>query len=109
MVALSAPPASDAAAAETEKKNAPKFQERVVAGTDEATIVGDKLDAIQSVQFGDKKLSMERTPDGLKVKGLVAAGVSTAPKTQEITLVTPAGKTRIPLEVVTGKVEVIQK
>jgi hypothetical protein len=39
----------------------------------------------------------------------VAAGISTAPKTQEITLVTPAGTRKIALEVVTGKVEVIQR
>ena len=111
MVGLSAPPASEAggAAAAAEAKNAPKFQERIVTGTDEATIVGGTVKSILAVLFNGKKLSTELTPDGLKVKGLVAAGISTAPKTQEITLVTPAGTRKIALEVVTGKVEVIQR
>jgi len=111
MVGLSAPPASEvsATAAAAETKNAPKFQERIVMGTDEATITGGAVSSIQAVLFNGKKLNTELTANGLKVKGLVAAGISTAPTTHEITLVTPAGTSTIPLEVVTGKVEVIQK
>jgi hypothetical protein len=41
---------------------------------------------------------------------LAAAKVSAVPKTQEITLVPKSGpSTQIPLEVVTGKIEMIQK
>ena len=80
-------------------------------GADEASIAGQKLDSIANVLFGDRKLTIaEQTPTSIKLQGLAAAKVSAVPKTQEITLVPKSGaSTTIPLEVVTGKVEVIHK
>jgi hypothetical protein len=99
--------ASDAAAATA----APKFQERVVVGADEGTIVGDKLDSTVSASFGAKPLTItKKTPTSLKISGLAASGASAVAKTQQIVLTNQAGtQTKVPLEVVSGKVEVITK
>ena len=111
VVAVPAPPPNDgAAAASDQKKQSPKFQERIVVGSDEATIVGDNLTAITAVQFGGKPLTMgKRTANLIKLSGLAAAGASATAKTQDITLVSLAGSSKIKLEVVTNKVEIMQK
>jgi hypothetical protein len=111
LVPLAAPPKLDASSAAALTAPAPKFQDSIMVGADEASIVGPKLDAIVSVLFGGQKLKIgEQTPTSIKLQGLAAAKVSAVPKTQEITLVPKSGpSTQIPLEVVTGKVEVIQK
>ena len=82
-----------------------------MVGADEASIVGQKLDSITSVLFGNQKLTIaQQTPTLLQLRGLAAAKVSAAPKIQEITLVPKSGpNVTIPLDVVTGRVEVIQK
>jgi hypothetical protein len=82
-----------------------------MVGADEASIIGQKLDSIANVLFGAQKLKIaQQTPTLIKLQGLAAAKVSAVPKTQEITLVPKSGlSTQIPLEVVTGKIEVIQK
>jgi hypothetical protein len=111
LVEIAAPPNLSAPSADAGKAQAPKFEDGIMVGADEASIVGDKLDSIANVLFGDQKLKIaEQTPNSIKLRGLAAAGVSAAPKTQEITLVPKSGGSlQIPLEVVTGKVEVIQK
>jgi hypothetical protein len=111
LLPLTAPPKLDAAPTDAAAAPAPKFQDGILVGADEASIVGQKLDSIANVLFGDQKLKIvEQTPSLIRLQGLAAAKVSAAPKTQEITLVPKSGaSTQIPLEVVTGKVEVIQK
>jgi hypothetical protein len=90
-------------------KQDPAFQERVTAGTDEAVIAGDDLGKVTQVFF--QKQELNKTLDGklLRVKGLVAAGVTTVAKTQSIDLKTATGTTTIKLEVVNSKVESVQK
>jgi hypothetical protein len=111
LVPLTAPPKLDASSAAALPTPAPRFQDSIMVGADEASIVGQKLDSIANVLFGDQKLKIaEQTPTLIKLQGLAAAKVSAVPKTQEITLVPKSGpSTQIQLEVVTGKVEVIQK
>ena len=55
--------------------------------------------------------TFEFSADGksITVKGLVAAGVTAAAKTQDIDLLSATGKTTIKLEVVNSKVETIAK
>jgi len=111
LVPLAAPPKLDASSAAALTTPAPKFQDSIMVGADEASIVGQKLDSIANVLFGAEKLKIaEQTSTLIKLQGLAAAKVSAVPKTQEITLVPKSGpSTQIPLEVVTGKIEVIQK
>jgi hypothetical protein len=111
VVAIPAPPSDDARASPTDrKKQEIKFQERVVVGADEASIVGDNLDPITSAEFAGKRLTItKRTHNLIKLVGLAAAGASAVVTAQDITLVTLAGQTKIPLEVVSSKIEVIQK
>ena len=111
LLPLTAPPKPEAASADATQSAAPKFQDAIIVGADEASISGQKLDSIANVLFGSRKLTIaDRTPTSIKLQGLAAAKVSAVPKTQEITLVPKSGaSTTIPLEVVTGKVEVINK
>jgi hypothetical protein len=111
LVTVTASPNNDGSAADAGKKNVPKFQDNVLVGADEASIVGENLDDIANVLFGNQKLKIaEQTPTLIKLTGLAAAKVSAIPKTQEITLVPKFGSpTAIPLEIVTGKIEVIPK
>jgi hypothetical protein len=111
LIEIATPPNLGAPTADAGKAQTPKFQDGILVGADEASIVGDKLDSIATVFFGDQKLKIaEQTPNSIKLRGLAAAGVSAAARTQEITLVPKSGASlQIPLEVVTGKVEVIQK
>jgi hypothetical protein len=106
--ALPTDPASAAAAADAK---APKFQERVVVGENEGTIVGTDLDSTVSAAFGDKPLTIaKKTPTALKITGLAASGASGVAKTQQIVLTNQAGvQTSVPLEVVSSKVEVLTK
>jgi hypothetical protein len=114
VVAVPALPATDSTASPTGtagKTQDPKFQERVVVGADEATLVGDKLGNIIAASFGDKQLIIDKkTPGVIKISGLRAAGASATAKTQDIVLVNLAGgQTKVPLDVVTSKVEVLTK
>ncbi len=114
VVAVPALPATDSTASPTGtagKTQDPKFQERVVVGADEATLVGDKLGNIVAASFGDKQLIIDKkTPGVIKISGLRAAGASATAKTQDIVLVNLAGgQTKVPLDVVTSKVEVLTK
>ena len=86
---------------------APKFQERVVVGADEGTIVGEKLDSITTVTFDGKPLTIvQKTPTVLKISKLASTGASAVAKTQEIVLSNLAGpQFKVPLEVVSSKVE----
>jgi hypothetical protein len=92
---------------------APKFQERVTVGADEAVIVGDNLGPVTVVQFQKKNLTIsKRSDDGksITVTGLVAAGATAVAKTQDIDLLTQTGKLgTIKLEVVSSKVETVPK
>jgi hypothetical protein len=110
LVALTAPPKPDAAAADAAAP-APKFQDAIMVGADEAAIVGRQLDAIANVLFAGQKLTIaQQTPNLIQLRGLAAARVSAVPKTQSITLVPKTGASvTIPLDVVTSRVEVIQK
>ena len=91
-------------------KRDPKFQERVVVGADEATIVGDGLDTIEKVLFGKKELTIsDKSAKAIKLKGLAAAGVTAIARTQDISLVSATGTTRITLEVVNQKIETVAK
>jgi hypothetical protein len=105
------PKEADAAAAAAAASADPKFQERVVIGANEATIVGSKLDSVVSASFGGKALGIsQKTPTSLKISGLAAAGASAVAKTQSIVLLTQAGTPiEVPLEVVSSKVEVTPK
>lgn len=89
----------------------PKFQERIVVGANEGTIVGDKLDSIVSAAFGDKPLTIvDKTPTTLKLKDLATTGASAVAKTEQIVLTNQAGKhIKVPLEVVSVRVEVLKK
>jgi hypothetical protein len=112
LLPLTPPPKPDATSPTAAAASTPKFQDGIVVGADEASIVGQKLDSIANVLFGDQKLKIaEQTPTVIRLQGLAAAKVSAAPKTQEITLVPKSGgaNVKIPLEVLTGKIEVIQK
>ena len=107
LLSVPAPPADPSTAP---KKVDPKFKERIVVGADEASIVGDGLDAITAVTFAGKPLTIaSRSASSIRLTGLAAAGASAVAKTQDISLVTLAGSSKIPLEVVSVKVEVIQK
>ena len=109
-ISVPAPPSTDTANTADQKKQQPKFQERIVVGANEASIVGDNLDPITSVVFAGKPLTIaRRTSSLIKLTGLATAGVSALATSQDITLVTRSGQTKIPLEVVSSKVEVIQK
>jgi hypothetical protein len=90
---------------------APKFQERVTVGADQAVIVGDNLTPVKQVQFQKKNLTISKRDDkSITLTGLVAAGVTAVAKTQDIDLVTDAPKpTTIKLEVVNSKVETVTK
>jgi hypothetical protein len=112
LIAIPALPADASAAPDASSKStAPKFQERVVVGGDEGTIVGDKLDSIVSANFGGKPLNIvQKTPSALKINGLGASGASAVAKTQEVVLVNQAGnQIKVPLEVVSSRVEVVSK
>ncbi len=101
---------SEAPAAGTAATSAgPKFQQRVVVGSDEATLVGDKLDSIVSASFSGKPLSLSsKTAGSLKISGLAAAGATSIARTDDIVFVNQAGKpTKVPLEVVSSRVEVL--
>ena len=106
------PSDADASAnASAANSSAPKFQERLVVGADEGTIVGDKLNSIVSANFGGKPLAIsQKTPTTLTITGLAAAGATAVAKTQQVVLVNQAGtSTNVPLEVVSSKVEVLSK
>jgi hypothetical protein len=105
--ALPAEAAAGTAAATTD----PKFQDRIVVGADEGTIVGQKLDSVVSVSYGGKPLAIvAQTPTSIKISGLAAAGASAVAKTADIVLVNQAGKqTKVPLEVVSSRIEVLSK
>jgi len=113
VVTVPALPADSATggAAASAKSSDPKFQERVVVGSDEGTIVGEKLDSTVAASFGGKPLVIvSKTPTTLKISGLASAGASASAKTQDVVLVNQAGKqTKVPLEVVSSRVEVISK
>jgi hypothetical protein len=104
VVALPALPSSD------QPKQDPKFQERVAVGADEATIVGEGLNAVDKVLFGKQELTItDKSAKAIKIKGLAAAGVTTVARTQEILLVSKTGSTKITLEVVSQKIETVAK
>jgi hypothetical protein len=93
-------------------KQTPKFRERVTVGADDATIIGDGLkDVVKIVALKQDLTNLELSDDGksLKVKGLAAAGITAAAKTVDCDLVTKAGKSTIQMEVVSSKVESVQK
>jgi hypothetical protein len=92
-------------------KQDPKFQERVTVGSDEATIIGDDLSKISHVFFQKAELKATKSSDGkfIKITGLVAAGATSAARTQDIDLITVSGKTTIKLEIVNSKIESITK
>jgi hypothetical protein len=107
-IAVPAPPKADGSSDADAK--APKFQDRVVVSADEATIVGDKLTDIKSVSFKGQPLKIDsQSAAKIKISGLAAAKVTAVAKSQEITLTTLAGESKIPLEVVSSKIEVTQK
>jgi hypothetical protein len=89
----------------------PKFQDRIVVDADEGTIVGQKLDSVVSVSYGGKPLAIvAKTPASIKISGLAAAGASAVAKTADIILVNQAGRqTKVPLEVVSSRVEILSK
>ena len=98
------------ALAASEKKQSPKFQERVIIGADEAVIVGDDLEKVDKVMFGKQQLRTEKSGNSIKVKGLAGAGATAIAKTQEFTVVSTSGeKTVAQLEVVSSKVETVVK
>ncbi len=99
--------AATAAAATTD----PKFKERIVVGEDEGTIVGQKLDSFKSAYFGTQPLTIaSATPTSLKISGLRATGASAVSKSGEITLYNAAHQpTKVPLEVVSSRVEIVSK
>ena len=87
-----------------------KFQERVTVGADEAVIVGDDVNKVADVIFQGKSLDKSLDGKNLKIKGLAAAGVTATAKTQNVDLkMTAGGKTTIKLEVVSSKIETVQK
>jgi hypothetical protein len=103
--------AADSDASATDKASTPKFQESVVVGTNEATIVGKKLDSIKKVTYKDAELPIESaTPTALRISGLAKTGATSVARTVEVVLEDEAKKqTKVKLEVVTGKIEVTNK
>ncbi len=110
VVTVPALPAADASTTAA-NSSAPKFQERIVVGSDEGTIVGEKLDSVVAASFDNKPLTIsDKTPTTIKINGLAATGASAVAKTQEIVLVNLAGtQTKVPMEVVSSKIEVLSK
>ncbi len=113
VVAVPPLPAADAsadAAAAGAAPAGPKFQERIVVGANEGTIVGDKLDSIVSATFRDKPLTIvDKTPGTLKLSDLATSGASAVAKTEEIVLTNQAGKKiKVRLEIVSSRVEVVK-
>jgi hypothetical protein len=103
-------PALPSASSSSTQSSDPKFQERVTVGSDEATIVGDGLNLVDSVVFGKTELTIsDKSAKAIKLKGLSAARVTAVAKTQEITLKSKTGSTKITLEVVSQKVETVAK
>jgi hypothetical protein len=100
-------------AVEVKEKIAPKAKERVLVGADEATIVGEGLNELQAIVYGNQELkSFEIAADGksVRVLGVKNAGVTSVAKTQQIELRFKDGsKATVPLEVVTAKVETVSK
>jgi hypothetical protein len=113
-VAVPAAPSTTSAAAATATAAAsadPKFKERIVVGEDDGTIVGQKLDAFKSAYFGAQPLTIgTRTPTSIKISGLRTTGASAVAKTGEITLYNAAQQpTKVPIEVISSRVEIIAK
>jgi hypothetical protein len=75
----------------------PTFQERLVVGSDGATIVGGGLDAsVDKVQFQGKDLTN--------------AGATAVARTQKISLIPKTGATtKVTLEIVSQKIETVAK
>ena len=98
-------------AAPPAKTTGPQFKERLVIGADEGTIVGEKLDSIVSASYANKPLTIvDKTPTTLKISGLAATGASSASRTEDIVLTNRAGKqTKVPVEVVSSRVEFLSK
>ncbi len=82
-----------------------------MVGADEGTIIGQKLDSVVSASFGGKPLTIvSKTPTALKISGLAATGASAASRSEDIVLVNQAGKqTKVPVEVVSSRVEILSK
>ena len=94
----------------TDPSPAPKFQERVIVGADEATIIGDGLNTVHSVLFGKAALTItDKSAKQIKIKGLAAAGATVIARTQDISLVSKNGTVKATLEVVSQKVETVAK
>jgi hypothetical protein len=95
-----------------EPKPVNKFRERVTVGADEAVILGDALkDVTKITALKMEMTNLERPADGksIKVKGLIAAGITAVARSVEFELTRPGGKsTTIQLEVVSSKVELLQ-
>jgi hypothetical protein len=83
---------------------------RVVVGTNDVVVTGDSFDDLKSVTFN--KIPIKKVIDGKSVKltGLVAAGVTSIAGEPELQFEFEGGKKNsLKLEVVNGKVEIIQK
>jgi hypothetical protein len=99
-------PSPDDKTASSSSTLAPKF--RVVVGADEADFSGDDLESISAVKYGANTLAKSFSDDKktLIVKGLRAAGVTTAPTPKDITFEYQDGhKTTVSLDVVNLRVE----
>jgi hypothetical protein len=83
-----------------------KFRERIAAGADEAIIIGDGADDLDTLLIGTHTFTLEHTPDFVRVAGLAAFSITGTARVIDCTAVTKAGK-KVPLqlEVVTTKVE----
>jgi hypothetical protein len=106
-----APTATPATATTAAKPTGPQFKERLVIGADEGTIVGEKLDSTVSATYAGRPLTIvDKTPTTLKISGLAATGASAASRTEDIVLTNRAGKqTKVPVEVVSSRVEFLSK
>src|SRR4029078_291851 len=95
-----------------EPKPVNKFRERVTVGADEAVILGDALkDVTKITALKMEMTNLERPADGksIKVKGLIAPGITAVARSVECEPTRPGGKsTTIQLEVVSSKVELLQ-
>ena len=104
---IPAPPTPGAA---EPAKADPTFKERVTVGSDEATIVGDGLDAVSAVTYKGRPLVIrKKTSSAINLAGLAAAGATATARTTEVSLVSLSGATNVKLEVVNMKVETVEK
>ena len=96
---------------ETKKPDPPKAQERAIVDANEAVIVGEGMKDLEKVTFNKKSVPFEIAEDGKRVRltGLRSLGVTSTAGTQTVELLFKSNKAPVKIEVVSAKLETVQK